>query len=597
MTYQPISDYGIIGNKLSAALVSSVGSIDWCCLPRFDSPSTFAAILDDKGGGRFSIRPRPVFTSRQSYLPKTNVLETTFQSGTGSVTLTDFMPCYRNLDGSLNQPVQIHRLLRCTEGEMEIEAVFEPRFDYGRATTHLERARYGIMAAGGQESISLSSRVNFEVTGSTARSRFTLTQGEDAEFVVHYGQPLSPAIYHPRDKLVKTKLYWQEEAKEGTFYGLWHETILRSYLTLHLLVYQPAGAIIAAPTTSLPEEAGGERNWDYRYSWLRDASMILSTFQLMGHKDEAASFLDWLSNVCSVHGPEGQTLYAIDLKKPPDEEILSHLKGYRDSRPVRIGNDAYRQQQLDVFGEVLEAAYNYLSIRGYISQDKWRLLEAYVDSACKYWRQPDDGIWEVRSGSRHFVHSKLMCWVALDRGIKIAQRLGYSGKLKRWQNTAHQIREDILTRGWKAGRKSFTQHYDTEAVDASLLLLPLYDLLPASDERIVATVARIQEELGWSGLLRRYNLEQTDDGVAGKEGGAFLACSAWLVRDLIRLNRLDEAVSTYERLLRCGNHLGLFPEMFNPDTGEALGNFPQALTHLSIITAGLELNQATLWGW
>ena len=596
MTYQPISDYGIIGNKLSVALVSSVGSIDWCCLPHFDSPSTFAAILDDKRGGRFSIRPRSVFTSRQSYLPNTNLLEIVFQTDTGTVTLTDFMPCYRNSDGSLNQPVQIHRLLRCTEGEIEMEAVFEPQFDYARATTHLERVRYGIMATGGQESVSLSSRLNFEVTGSTARSRFTLTQREDTELVVHYGAPLSPAIYHPRDKLVKTKLYWQEEAKEGTFYGLWHDPILRSYLTLHLLVYQPTGAIIAAPTTSLPEEAGGERNWDYRYSWLRDTSMILSAFQLMGHKDEAASFMGWLSSVCGVRGPEGQTLYAIDLKKPPDEEILSHLRGYRDSRPVRIGNAAYRQQQLDVFGEVLEAAYNYLNIRGYISQKNWKLLEAYVDSACKYWRQPDDGIWEVRSGSRHFVHSKLMCWVALDRGIRIGQRLGYSGKLKRWRNTAHQIREDILTRGWKEGRKSFTQHYDTEAVDASQLLLPLYGLLPVSDERIVATVARIQEELGWDGLLRRYNPGQTDDGIAGGEG-AFLACSAWLVRDLIRLNRLDEAVSTYERLLRCGNHLGLFPEMFNPDTGEALGNFPQALTHLSIITAGLELNQATLWGW
>lgn len=593
--YQPISDYGLIGNKLSAALVSTQGSIDWYCPQRFDSPSVFAAILDT-GGGKFRISPLNPFDSRQVYLPNTNILRTSFETETGKVSLTDFMPCYRSRDGRLVQINQIHRLVECSDGKVELEAIFEPRPDYARGSTALTLRKHGILVQNNPEPLALSSSVKFKLQGNAASSRFTLNKGEKAEFVLHFGEPWPPALYNVDGRLEKTKSYWEDEARGGTFYGLWREAILRSYLALHLLIYHPTGAIIAAPTASLPEEIGGGRNWDYRYAWLRDASLTLSAFSLMGHKDEAAGFMNWLSKVCSIRGPEGQTLHSIDFKTPPNEQALDHLSGYRNSRPVRIGNAAYLQHQLDVFGEVLEAAYNYLSIRGYISLSTWRLLEAYVDSAYRHWREPDSGIWEVRSSPSHFIHSKLMCWVAIDRGIKIGEKLGYHKSLKRWEQTAGEIKEDILSRGWNARRGAFTQHYDTEALDANVLLMPVYGFLPASDERMASTIARIQAELSWNGLLRRYDQNQVDDGLMGGEG-AFLACSTWLVRNLIRLNKLDEAVQLYERILRQGNHLGLFSEMVNPDTGECLGNFPQALTHLNIIIAGLELNQATLWGW
>ena len=414
--------------------------------------------------------------------------------------------------------------------------------------------------------------------------------------MLHPGEPSTADIDRTAQKLADTRKFWESEATGGTFYGLWREAILRSYLALHLLIHEPAGAIIAAPTTSLPEEIRGERNWDYRYAWLRDASLTLSAFSLMGHKDEAVRFMTWLSRVCSISGPAGQTLYGIDFGSPPEEEILGHLRGFQNSRPVRIGNAAYHQRQFDVFGEVLEAAYNYVNIRGSLSRDTWRLLEDYVDSASRNWREPDSGIWEMRGSPYHFVHSKLMCWVALDRGIKIGHSLGYRRKLRRWERTAGSVREDILRRGWRAERQAFTQHYETDALDASVLLMPVYGFLPATDARVVSTVERIREELSSNGLLLRYDQRTVDDGLKGSEG-AFLACSAWMVRDLIRLNRLDEAVDLYERILRCGNHVGLFSEMADPRTGEALGNFPLALTHLNVIMAGLELDQAMLWGW
>ncbi len=596
MNYRRINDYGVIGNKLSAALVSSDGCIDWCCLPRFDSPSVFAAILDSEKGGRFWIKPSTLFSNSQAYLPGTNILVTTFATATGKVTLTDFMPCYENADTGLAQPVQIHRILECTEGEVEFEAFFEPRPDYAREDTRLGTRKYGVIVQSHPEPLSLSTRVPFALKDQSAHTVSSIRQGERAEFVLHYGEPLSPALYRTADRLEKTRRYWEKVATGGTFYGLWYDTILRSYLALHLLVYQPQGAIIAAPTTSLPEEIGGERNWDYRYAWLRDTSLTLSAFSLMGYRGEAAGYMNWLARVCRLRGPEGQTLYGIGSNDPPEERTLTHLSGYMDSRPVRIGNDAYHQRQHDIFGEVLEAAHNYMNISGYISRDTWQLLRAYVLSALRYWREPDSGIWEVRSPPAHFVHSKLICWVAIDRGIKIARHFGYENDLTRWEKTATRIRNDVLRRGWNARRKAFTQHYETEALDASVLLMPAYGLLPSNDERMVSTLDRIQEGLDRNGLLLRYDQAQVDDGLKGKEG-AFLACSTWLIRNLIRLNRLDDAVNRYERLLKCGNHLGLFAEMADPSTDQALGNFPLALTHLNLIITGLELNQATLWGW
>jgi GH15 family glucan-1,4-alpha-glucosidase len=593
MGYKPIGDYGIIGNMLSAALVGIDGSIDWCCLPRFDSPSIFAAILDDEKGGKFEIRPQLPFESRQSYMPNTNVLQTTFQTESGTATVTDFMPCYQTSQGRLAQFSEIHRLVHCAQGEVALEVVFEPKLDYARANALMTTSKYGVTIKGRTETLALFSSIPFTIHRDSGISHFRLKQGETAGFILSHGfnKSLIPVINNSVIKLNKTADYWQRKAEGCVFSGAWREPVVRSYLALHLLVYSPTGAIIAAPTTSLPEEIGGDRNWDYRYAWLRDASLTINAFTYLGHGEEARGFMKWLLSVCSKCGPKAQILYDIDLRDPLDEQILDYLEGYRHSRPVRIGNGAYLQRQLDIFGEMLEAAYSYLKIGGSITRRTWGLLESFVNAAYELWQQPDSGIWEVRGGPYHFVHSKLMCWVALDRGVKIAEKLGYRKHVKRWQAMCDKIRHSILSRGWKLQRQAFSQHYDTLALDASSLLIPLFGFLPVFDERVKSTIERIVEELSYNGLLRRYKTGETDDGLRGSEG-AFLWCSFWLVRNLLRLGRLDEAVDLYEKLLSCGNHLGLFSEMVDPTSGEALGNFPQALSHLAVIIAGLELTQA-----
>lgn len=590
MAYKGIGEYGLIGNSYTAALVSNDGSIDWCCLPRFDSPSTFAAILDDEKGGKFHIKPRTSFESQQSYLPDTNILQTTFRTDTGTVTVIDFMPCYRTSRHKLTKFDEIHRLVDCTVGQVPLEVVFEPRLDYARDNALIETYKNGVTARGRSDKLALSSTIPFTSDGGKAIGSFTLKQGESAQFILRYDsdQPKSPGIYGSRRKLERTTAYWKEKAEGCVFSGPLREMMVRSYLTLHLMVYAPTGAIIAAPTTSLPEEIGGERNWDYRYAWLRDASLTLNALFYLGHIEEALGFFNWLVTLCAKCGAKAQTLYDIDYEHPVQEQILDHLKGYRNSQPVRIGNAAYAQLQLDVFGEVLEAAYNYLDMGGYISRRTWESLESFVDAACESWQLPDNGIWEIRGGPYHFTHSKLMCWVAVDRGIKIAEELGFGENIKRWQDVAKDIRDDILARGWNPEKRAFTQHYDTTALDASNLLMPLYGFLPITDERISSTIERTIEELGHNGLLRRYRTDKTDDGLSGSEG-EFLWCSFWLVRNLLRMGKLEDATALYEKLLGYGNHLGLFPEMVDSVSGEARGNFPQALTHLAVITTGIEL--------
>jgi len=593
MAYKPISDYGIIGNMVSAALIARDGSIDWCCLPRFDSPSIFAAILDDEKGGRFGIEPRSHFESSQSYLNDTNILQTVFQTETGTITLTDFMPCYRRTDGRLVQFNEIHRIAECTRGEIDLKVTFQPKPEYATVDPSLDITKYGVAVTGGGTHVALSSSAPFKTFGDKATATVKLRRGDKAAFVLRHNsdRPLTGVINNSLNKLARTKAYWQQQAEGCVFSGPYRDYIVRSYLALHLLVYSPTGAIVAAPTTSLPEEIGGERNWDYRFTWLRDASLTLNAFSALGHKEEAIGFMKWLLKVCAKCGPKAQILYDIDFGDPLDERILDHLEGYRESRPVRIGNAAYNQRQLDIFGEVLEAAYNYVNIGGYIGNKDWILLETFVDAACELWPEPDSGIWEVRGGPFHFVHSKVMCWVAVDRGIRLAESLGRTEKVSYWQKAAEEIRNDILSKGWNPEKAAFTQHYDTDALDASALLIPLFGFLPVSDKRIESTINHVTEELSWNGLLRRYRTDETDDGLKGSEG-AFLWCSFWLVRNLLRLDKLEEATELYQKLLGYGNHLGLLSEMVDPVSGEALGNFPQALTHLAVIITGLELTEA-----
>ncbi len=597
MVYKPIGDYGIIGNMVSAALVAKDGSIDWCCLPRFNSPSIFAAILDDKKGGRFGIEPRSHFESNQSYLNDTNILQTVFQTETGTVTLTDFMPCYQRVHGRLVQFDEIHRIAECTHGEVDLEVTFQPKPEYATVDPSLDVTNHGVVVTGGGTRVSLSSSVPFKALGDQATATVKLRRGDKTAFVLRYGsdRPLNGVINNSLNKLARTKAYWLQQAGDCVCSGPYRDYIVRSYLTLHLLVYSPTGANVAAPTTSLPEEIGGERNWDYRFIWLRDASLTLNAFSSLGHKEEAIGFMKWLLNVCEKCGPKAQILYNIDFGDPVDEITLEHLAGYRGSRPVRIGNAAYSQRQLDIFGEFLAAAYNYVKIGGYIGNEDWILLETFIDAACELWQEPDSGIWEVRGGPFHFVHSKVMCWVALDRGIRLAESLGRDGKVSYWRKVAEEIHSDVLNKGWNPKKESFTQHYDTEALDASALLLPLFDFLPISDKRIQSTINHVVEELNWNGLLRRYKTDETDDGIKGSEG-AFLWCSFWLVRDLIRLEKVEDAIELYEKLLGYGNHLGLLSEMVDPVSGEMLGNFPQALTHLAVIITGLELTEAIKHG-
>lgn len=590
-TYRPISDYGIIGNMLSAALVSIEGSIDWCCLPRFDSPSIFAAILDSQKGGTFQIRPIEKFESNQQYEKDTNILQTSYKTEKGSLNVTDFMPCFPNTDGKMEAFTEVHRLVNCIKGELEVEVVFEPALDYGRGNTNLEISNHAIIARNKPHELVLASDIPLSIIGGRASTSFMLAEGEGAAFVLNYGHnaPLQAAKYDTEEKLEKTREYWSSLSVGCNISGRWHEHLVRSYLTLHLLIYLPTGAVLAAPTTSLPESVGGERNWDYRYAWLRDASLALSAFGKLGHREEIEGFMDWLLQIRREYGDKRQTLYSISLDAEPKEEILAHLEGYRQSRPVRIGNKAYSQNQLDVFGEVLETAYNFVQMGGHISKEEWKVLSEFVDHACRHWPDPDSGVWEIRGKLHHYVYSKLMCWVAIDRGRKLAKMLGYEGNWEYWDKNWQLVRNDLLSKGWNPQQKAFTQHYDTNALDASNLFVSLYDFLPMSDERVTSNIDQISSELGvGNGLLKRYI---ADDGLKGEEG-AFLWCSFWLVRNYIRIGRLDYAEALYDRLLSYGNHLGLFSEMVEPDTGEALGNFPQALTHLAIIITGLELTKA-----
>lgn len=606
MAYLPIENYGIIGDLHTIALVGKNGSIDWFCFPRFDSPSVFAAVLDDEKGGRFRIAPRDGdVTEKQLYWPDTNVLITRFLSPEGVGEVVDFMPVGLPADSEGRH--QIIRVVRVVRGTMRFRAECRPAFDYARAPHETHLVEHGARFDGPNLSLGLATRQPLRRDGTGVMSDFELLANETAVFTVgRVGEETDCAGLIGQEQAVEliehTVAYWRRWLAQCTYRGRWREMVHRSALVLKLLTYEPTGAIVAAPTTSLPEGIGGERNWDYRYTWIRDGAFTLYGLLRVGFTEEAAQFMKWLDERCHEPNPDGslQIMYAIDGTHELVEETLDHLEGYRQSRPVRIGNGAYDQLQLDIYGELLDSVYLYNKYGSPISYDLWKHLRRLVNWVCDNWKRTDEGIWEVRGGQRHFVYSKLMCWVALDRGLRLADKRSFPADRDKWMAARDAIYEEIMDEGYNADRGAFVQSYGSDVLDASNLMMPLVFFLSPSDPRALSTLDEtlkrpVEGGLVSNSLVYRYNVHETDDGLKGEEG-TFNICTFWLVEALTRAGRtdrrrLERARMMFEQMLGYANHLGLYAEETGP-SGEALGNFPQAFTHLALISAAFNLDRA-----
>ncbi|MEO7021841.1 MAG: glycoside hydrolase family 15 protein [Ktedonobacteraceae bacterium] len=598
--YQPIEDYAIIGDLHTVALVGKNGSIDWCCIPRFDSPSVFGALLDAGKGGSFCISPQFSNDTRighkQLYLPETNILITRFLTAEGVGEITDFMPV--KLSRQVDHQHNIIRSVAVVRGALTFEMVCRPAFNFARDTHQVYIFDDGAVFASESLCLGLSSTVKMQDDGEGgARATFTLQAGESVHFVLEsarhsdiYPHRLSKGEY--QENFQKTLTYWRHWIAQCQYTGRWREMVYRSALVLKLLTYSPTGAIVAAATTSLPETIGGPRNWDYRYTWIRDASFTLYSLLTLGFTQEAEAFMGWLDARCHELKANGslQPMYTIDGKHDLTEITLDHLEGYRKSGPVRVGNGAYKQNQLDVYGELMDAIYIYNRYDA-ISYDLWKHLRRLLQWLEKNWDKPDEGIWEVRGGPKNFVHSRLMCWVAFDRALRLARQRGLPAPMVQWMETSGQIYEQIMEQGWNPKRKSFVQYYGSEAIDASALLMVLTKFAGATDFRMLSTINLIQKELTSDSLVHRYNpTEAADDGLGTMEG-TFSPCSFWMAESLARAGRVDEGRLMLEKMLTYCNHVGLYAEEVG-QTGEALGNFPQAFTHLSLITACYNIDQA-----
>jgi GH15 family glucan-1,4-alpha-glucosidase len=587
----PLSDYGLIGDMRTAALIGLDGAIDWCCLPRFDSGSVFAAILDRERGGTWSVRPSVEWTSTQRYLPRTNILETTFRTAGGVVVLTDFMPVDEDGRPSGRHP-EIHRQLRCTRGRVPMQMTFMPRFEYGARTTRLEQLRNGLFATDRTDQvITLSSATAFEwtVEQSTAVAQFAVEKGEERWLVLRYDDDdIHPVErYESPRKLDITGAFWARWAAGVRYSGPYRGMVKRSALVLKLLTHAETGAIIAAPTTSLPETIGGVRNWDYRFVWLRDAAFTLAALDNVGHRREADAFMRFLKKVCRHEGGGHlQIMYGIDGRRDLVERQLDHLSGYLGSRPVRVGNGAVGQLQLDVYGEVLETA-DIWRRNHEMTEGTWRVLRGLVDWVGGNWQRPDSSIWEVRGEVRHYVFSKVLSWVALDRGIRMAEELGLEGNTAEWRRQADALHAEIMERGWSERQQSFTQAYDDDALDAAALAIPMVRFLPWNHPRVLSTVLAIARELTSvdGELVYRY---RHPDGLEGEEG-AFSICTFWLAQALSMIGERERAERVFRRMLRHANHVGLYSEEIDPLTGAFLGNFPQAFTHIALINCAAAL--------
>jgi alpha,alpha-trehalase len=602
--YRPLRDYALIGDAHTAALVSSDGSIDWLCWPRFDSAAIFCRLLDRRIGGYFRVGPSNIHSaSTRFYVENTNVLTTIFSTGEGRFRLTDLMPVERLTETHEREDIassyRVLRLVEGVEGEAAVEVSFRPTFDYARAEASFDMREGGVVAYAGREALALTCRAKFEPDESGAlRCRFKIRAGERLWIALTYFadaevSSLTLPTIDADAELRRTLSYWRGWSDTCAYKGPYEKLVRRSALVLKLLTYEPTGALVAAPTTSLPEEIGGVRNWDYRFTWLRDSSLILYSLELLGYYEEATDFFDWLDKLCIPCGHELQIMYRIDGGPHLPESTLSHLEGYRGSRPVRIGNGAFNQKQLDIYGEVIDAVYLYHErMRRPLRADLWEMLSYMADQTAKRWREPDSGIWEVRGGPRHFLYSKLLCWVALDRVLRFSKRDGLKGNVMIWEKAHEELRQLILTEGYNEKLGAFTQAMGEVALDASALTIPQLGFLPATDPRVTSTVNRIRERLTSHGLVYRY---LSDDALPGGEA-TFALCSFWLVDCLALGGRVDEARELFERVTGYGNDLGLLSEEIDPVSRELLGNYPQGFTHLGLIRSALNIAKAESLG-
>ncbi|XXF78228.1 glycoside hydrolase family 15 protein [Myxococcaceae bacterium GXIMD 01537] len=601
-----IENHGVIGDLRTVALVATDGTIDWLCYPHFDSPSVFAALLDPDKGGYFRICPEPDGVVRkQFYWPDSNVLVTRFYTADGVGELIDLMPVGRAAEREMAR--EVLRRVRVVRGSMPFRMECFPAFDYARASHETRKVPGGATFVSEKLSLTLGTRVPLEVVeGRGVSARFTLGEGQSAVFTLREGarehcQDMQHTHESAEEVFRQTVDFWRRWLAGCSYTGRWRETVQRSALVLKLLTFQPSGAIVAAPTCSLPEWPGGVRNWDYRYVWMRDAAFTVYALLRVGFTQEAGAFMRWLEARCAdLEEDEPLPLmYALDGSHVPMEEEVRHLSGYGGARPVRIGNAAADQLQLDIYGELMDSVYLYNKYGAPISYDFWTHLRRLVNWVCDHWRERDEGIWEVRGGRQHFVYSKLMCWVAVDRALRLADKRSFPADRARWYTVRDAIFEDIMRKGFSAQRGAFIQAYGREALDAANLLMPLVFFLSPVDPRMISTLEAMRRTpseggLVSDGLVFRYDVDATVDGISGREG-TFNLCSFWLVEALTRASVmrpdfLEEARLTFERMLGYANHVGLYAEQTG-FSGQALGNFPQALTHLALISSAYNLDR------
>lgn len=590
---ESLNRYGVIGDTRTAALVSADGSIDWACLPDFDSPALFAKLLDSRAGC-FSLRPAGEHTSRQYYESGTNILVTEFETASGKIRLRDFMPYIPQRKVAT---AEIHRVVECVAGKMQVALHFAPRFVYGTITPEFTVSEFGALAAHEDNSVVLSSPIPCQNIADAVSAIFDVTAGQELSFIVDWGmrEVHPPLSYQTYKRIWETRRFWRDWIGRMDYQGRYREAMERSLLTLKLLSYEPTGAIVAAPTASLPEWPGGVRNWDYRFTWIRDSAFILGAFFRAGYTEEGTAYFDFILQRV-FDGKHLKILYDIHGKPGGGEQVLTHLAGYAGSTPVRIGNGASDQLQLDVYGSLLDAAWQYQNFGGILTNTEWIMLKEILDIVEKRWREPDSGIWEARSGLQHYTYSKVWAWVAFDRAMRIADRLGFKADIPRWKTEAEIIRGEILQKGWSTKHNAFSQAYGSDVLDASLLIMPEVGFIGVEDPLFQRTLAAIKSQLGHreQPLFHRYDGKIYDDGVGGPEG-YFLLMSFWYIDCLILEGKLPAARAAIEKMLSLRNPLGLYSECIHVDEAGnciLLGNFPQGFSHLGLVNSVFKLHQA-----